>query len=1025
MWSALPAGLALLALLFSDQAAWSKPITSHQAEMTAKAWLARDARPLGAQIGRETSGRTESYAGSDGRPAYYVVYLEPSGFVILSVDDLADPIICFADDGQYDPSDTNPLGALVSRDLANRVQRAREVETAIQQGKALPPEAVSSRQKWADLLETENDRTRLGLTDISDVRVAPLVQSRWSQESECGSYCYNYFTPNYYPTGCVATAQAQIVRFYQHPTAGVGASCFNISVCSSSQSRCLRGGDGSGGPYAWASMVLDPDCSTTDAQRQAIGSLCHDVSVSLGTDYCSDGSGAVALETATSLKSTFGYSNAVKGYKNLANIGSGLNGMVNPNLDAGYPVLLGLDGSYGGHAVVADGYGYQSATLYHHLNMGWAGADDAWYNLPTVDAYYPFDTVDTCVYNVYVAGSGEIISGRVVDSFGLPISGATVTALRTGGGTYTATTGSTGIYALVKLPSAASYTVSVTASGHTFTAQATSTGTSSDYAAVSGNVWGLDFQATGCCAASGGCTEYISGVQVGSISNTGTGCSGYGDYTYLSTTMEIGSSYPITVTNGYPGSGDQCGIWIDWNRDNDFGDAGETIVVSGTPGNGPYTAVITPPAGAGLGNTRMRVRLTYTGTLAPCDPTADGEVEDYMIVVSPPTYSISGRVASGAGGVADVTMTPSPSGEPATTDSSGNYTISGLLAGTYTITPSKAGCTFTPASISGITVGPSQTGRNFIASCVPYCTASGGSTTEADEYISGVEVGSISNTGTGFSGYADYTSFSTTMNIGSSHSITVTNANGYADDQCGIWVDWNSDGDFSDSGETISVDNSYPWEFTATITPPSGATRGYTRMRVRIAWQGTMYPCGTTQYGEVEDYSINVNCAVPGVPTGVSASDEAYCDRVRVSWNAVSDTSSYRVYRSTSNTPCVEPPLATGVTTTSYDDTAAGSSTTEYYYSVKAVNACGEGACSATDAGRRGGSVADFNLDCDVDQDDHDLFELCASGPGVEIDGGCESRDLDGDADVDQSDFSIFQRCVSGEGTPADPECAE
>jgi len=144
-----------------------------------------------------------------------------------------------------------------------------------------------------------------------------------------------------------------------------------------------------------------------------------------------------------------------------------------------------------------------------------------------------------------------------------------------------------------------------------------------------------------------------------------------------------------------------------------------------------------------------------------------------------------------------------------------------------------------------------------------------------------------------------------------------------------------------------------------------------------------------------------------------------------VTWNAVSDASSYKVYRSTSNTPCVEPPLATGMTTTSYDDTAAGSSTTEYYYSVKAVNACGEGACSATDAGRRGGSVADFNLDCDVDQDDHDLFELCASGPGVEIDGGCESRDLDGDADVDQSDFSIFQRCVSGEGIPADPECAE
>ena len=70
------------------------------------------------------------------------------------------------------------------------------------------------------------------------------------------------------------------------------------------------------------------------------------------------------------------------------------------------------------------------------------------------------------------------------------------------------------------------------------------------------------------------------------------------------------------------------------------------------------------------------------------------------------------------------------------------------------------------------------------------------------------------------------------------------------------------------------------------------------------------------------------------------------------------------------NTPCAEPPLATGVTGTSYDDTSPDLGTTQYYYSVKAVNACGAGECSLTDPGRRGGAPVDFDLDCDVDAED-------------------------------------------------------
>jgi T5SS/PEP-CTERM-associated repeat protein len=72
-----------------------------------------------------------------------------------------------------------------------------------------------------------------------------------------------------------------------------------------------------------------------------------------------------------------------------------------------------------------------------------------------------------------------------------------------------------------------------------------------------------------------------------------------------------------------------------------------------------------------------------------------------------------------------------------------------------------------------------------------------------------------------------------------------------------------------------------------------------------------------------------------------------------------------------------------------------------------------------------GASVpADYDGDYDVDGDDLDPFEACASGPGVTLAPGCQSRDLDNDGDTDQSDFGILQRCLSGPDAPADPNCA-
>jgi hypothetical protein len=146
-----------------------------------------------------------------------------------------------------------------------------------------------------------------------------------------------------------------------------------------------------------------------------------------------------------------------------------------------------------------------------------------------------------------------------------------------------------------------------------------------------------------------------------------------------------------------------------------------------------------------------------------------------------------------------------------------------------------------------------------------YCTASGDN--YSYEHISRVQVGDIDNATAG-SNYTDYTNLSTIMQIGTHYQITVTNAYPYDQyDGCGVWVDWNQDEDFEDAAETISVspDQTIPEggviTFVGTITPPAGAALGSTRMRVRVLWKDTISPCGTTTYGEVEDYTINVTPA--------------------------------------------------------------------------------------------------------------------------------------------------------------------
>lgn len=141
------------------------------------------------------------------------------------------------------------------------------------------------------------------------------------------------------------------------------------------------------------------------------------------------------------------------------------------------------------------------------------------------------------------------------------------------------------------------------------------------------------------CDSSGGDASYewISRVQIGSINKTSGSDGGYADYTNSSTNLEQGSTNNISLRTSYSGDtySEYWRIWIDFNKDNDFDDAGEMVYESGTLRTNTVNDVLDIPAGAQLGATRMRVSMKWyeedNTKQSSCSIFGYGEVEDYTV----------------------------------------------------------------------------------------------------------------------------------------------------------------------------------------------------------------------------------------------------------------------------------------------------------------------------------------------------------------------------------------------------------
>lgn len=377
--------------------------------------------------------------------------------------------------------------------------------------------------------------------------------------------------------------------------------------------------------------------------------------------------------------------------------------------------------------------------------------------------------------------------------------------------------------------------------------------------------------------------EYISRVQLGSIDNSSGGGNGYSDFTNLSTSLSKNVSSTISITPTWTGTqyNEAYSVWIDYNQDGDFNDAGEQVFTRSATQNSPVSGSFTVPSSALEGATRMRVSMKYNGIPTACESFSYGEVEDYTVTIS--------------GGTADTEAPSAPTNLSAnnvtetTVDLSWNASSDNVGVTDYDVYQGSSllgSVTGTTAQITGLTAnttynfyveakdaeGNISAASNTVsvttsgAPAVNYCASQGNNSSY--EWIDLVALNGMSNATGDDGGYADYTNQVASLPYGSN---TINISAGFSGssytEYWKIWIDYNKNGTFESSELVVSGSSSSSATLSGTFTVPTSALAGTTRMRVSMKYNASQTACESFSYGEVEDYTVNIGQSVNAIAT--------------------------------------------------------------------------------------------------------------------------------------------------------------
>ena len=297
------------------------------------------------------------------------------GFVIVAADDTSSPILGYSDCGNFN-YETAPDGL---RFMLDEISRGIAT-VAIQRHSA----STDILNRWKDLEDYGVMNPAKGLPVVE-----PLIDLRWNQD-----YPYNMYVPTGCPTGCVATAMAQLMKYWNWPTSGTGEHSYNWN----GQTLSANFGETT---YDWDNMIPYYGNGATDEQKEAVATLMYHCGVSVNMMYEPDGSGAFSADVPVAISTYFSYSDQSTHISKGGDYDEWI-ALLKSNIDQGIPLYYSGQSSQGGHAFVCDGYDENDL---FHFNWGWGGASNGWFLIDGENFDYSgsqaivYDYVPDFVYN--------------------------------------------------------------------------------------------------------------------------------------------------------------------------------------------------------------------------------------------------------------------------------------------------------------------------------------------------------------------------------------------------------------------------------------------------------------------------------------------------------------------------------------------------------------------------------------------------------------------------------------------------
>ena len=343
--------ISLFLLTFMPACLLAGPVDSLEAKQVANVFMHNLTEKSSAKSAGETNFECQKVGN------IYILNNANGGWALVSADDCVRPILAYSPDGEFSIENIAPA-AKAKIDNYNE-----QIEIALSSG-FQPDDKVM--KEWEQL---KNGGVR---SEATQYVVQPLIKTKWNQSPYYNDFCPTIDGKNTL-TGCVATAMAQVMNYWQWPKHGVGFHEYKSQNCGTVASVF-------GLEYEWNNMPEQLDKFSSESSIDAVADIMYDCGVSVDMDYGLDGS---SINNPQKVKDAmvkyFKYSpNMTLEEKESYTDDEWINKLKN-ELSDNRPILYYGFGEGGGHAFICDGYATENSNYYFHFNWGWSGIGDGYY----------------------------------------------------------------------------------------------------------------------------------------------------------------------------------------------------------------------------------------------------------------------------------------------------------------------------------------------------------------------------------------------------------------------------------------------------------------------------------------------------------------------------------------------------------------------------------------------------------------------------------------------------------------------